>query len=469
MQDSYEGYVGTYSTIAGIGNRLHRDDQPHPKSAPTVTYLVGLASMGGKNETIFKQGVRSRSGLVLYNSLQQYDMITRNRDFFQNYEKSVEYAKNQSKKLYLDSMNIYYDSMNIDFKGERYSRSLPRSVLETKIVVGDEGCGPYTGDYINKPKRSIKAFDMQKLSLDMEGNVSDTLEPPMPIKQNSDPSSYFEIESGETSEHLDESPITYNDIHATITTPHHPPFAPPVDNTQRRQLEHYIAKENNVKLTDNFHDYMEEMMARWRPGNSQFNIEAAMNGNHPYQQDSFELKKKVAKFKPYNPFITFKGWINEKVAIPDLENLPHDVRNTNLSRIITEEVVFPMPDIAKRINEIDFKSNSSNSILPRPLRENEPRGSGSKLKQNPLTCSEPSPIERPSYTPKALPYNDFDLNFETKGCVSGHRLEHGTDTIIDSMDEDVQNLLNGFDNFLFECFRSFRHLLHSGKACTNRS
>mmetsp|Transcript_7446 Transcript_7446/g.9404 ORF Transcript_7446/g.9404 Transcript_7446/m.9404 type:complete len:508 (-) Transcript_7446:159-1682(-) len=311
------------------------------------------------------------------------------------------------------------------------------------------------------PMRTVRSLGKANSTREFASRFSSNNKPPRSIRlHNSEPSSFFEIESEDTSELAEESPILYNDIGDTITTPHDPPFSLQTRNKSEYIKPNIFFSHNNASLTrpDYFQEYMEERMARWRPGNSQFNVEDTMEGKHPYQQEHFELEAKAAKIRPSNPFMALKTWFDGKIVIPDIENqmqsTTHGKKNEKTSELMQDALEFQLPEISEHLRKINFKVNSSNSIIPKPFKPGECSHITKGLRDTGIK-QESTPIDGTTYTPKALPFNDYDLNFETKDYFSSPKIEQGSNAIIDSMDEDIRNLLNGFDNFLADCFRSF--------------
>ena len=473
------------------GLRLQRPR--YPQSAPATRYPLGMAR-NSLNENLSMLSVTRYSINKSCSNILQLDLVnTKHAQFDRNCENFGKFVNEFKKRNETESLNNCNnpDREQAHSAGNRGEgilsltifgnssvshrvRSLPSSShlgRDARNVnnenLGKKGIG---GARSPSPMRMGRSLGRLTSSREFASSFSSNSKPQGSIKlHNSEPSSFFEIESEVTSELEEESPILYSDIQATITSPHHPPFALPIESNQRKILRpNNLFSHNNASLTraDYFQDYMEEIMARWRPGHSQFNVDDTMDGKHPYQQETFELEAKA-----YNPFITLKAWFNRKAAIPDLENqnqtINHSKTDKERNKPMRDTLVPQLPEISERLKKIEFKINSSNSIIPKPFKPGECSHVTKVLRQS-STQQELTPIDGPSYTPKALPFNDYDLNFETKDCFSSHKPEKGSNAIIDSMDEDIRDLLNGFDNFLSDCFQSFLNACSStGKMCFN--
>lgn len=495
-----EGY-GRLEAMAKKGieySGLRHQHPRYPQSAPATRYPLGMARNTLNESVLLRKRYsinKSRSNVL------QLDLVyTKHAQFERNCEnfgKSVnEYKKRNVTESYLNNCNNSNSEQahsvgnsvegitSITILGnnsdcDRLVRSLPsgshlgrnaRNFNNENLGKKGIGCSRSVS-----PMRTARSLGRLTSSREFASSFSSNSKPQGPIKlHNSEPSSFFEIESEVTSELAEESPILYSDIQATITSPHHPPFALQIENNQRNILKrNNLFSHNNASLTrtDYFQDYMEERMARWRPGHSQFNVDDTMDGKHPYQQETFELETKAAKINPYNPFITLKAWFNGKAAVPDLENqtqtINHSKANKERNEPITDTLGPQLPEISERLKKIEFKINSSNSIIPKPFKPGE-CSHVTKFLSHSSTQHELTPIDGSSYTPKALPFNDYDLNFETKDCFSSHKTEQDSNAIVDSMDEDIRDLLNGLDNFLSDCFQSFWNACSStGKMCFN--
>lgn len=501
----HERRFGEHYAIDHQGNRGHLMEHfPHPRSAPTIRHPQSLKLRHPNKSSTTVFGTHYSSRVSLHHTSQPDSGFSNNKQLASKCEKSPKHANDQN----IRNKSLLQENYCLPHRHREHQQMNSREILDTRIVFGNRStshtqvCSLPNSSQLRRTVRSLphnenhnhnitnggndqltmryaRSFGVRKSTSDNGDSFLYYNKPSMPLKllQNSDPSSFFEIESGVTSEQLEESPIPYNDIQATINSPHNPPFEAPIKNNQAKTLMQGFHNPNNVILprADYFEDYMEERIARWRPGNSQFNVEDTMDGNHPYQKENFELEKKAAKIRPYNPFVTLRSWFNEKAAISDLENQAQDMNlrtiNTNPNYFNAEDLGSQIPEIAQRINAIKFRINSSNSIIPKPFKTGDFQSSiVAKVARNSYTHQEPSPIEGPSYTPKALPFNEFDLNFETKGCISGHKVEQDSNAIVDSMDEDVRDLLDGSDNFLFDCFRSLWYVCSSTRnACFKRT
>ena len=475
---------------------LRHQEARYPQSAPTIRYPLGLSRNGlNKSELVGRQSINNSCSNILNMDL-DYIKHAQFKHNCENFGKSVnDYKKRNASESYLNHCN----NSN---RAQTYSVGSKHEGITSLTIFGNNSdshnlvCSLPSSSYLDRnvrdinnenlgkkgigrarstsPMRTARSLGRLTSSRQFTSSFSSNNKPQGPIKLlNSEPSSFFEIESEVTSELADESPVPYSDINETITSPHHPPFAYPIENNQRKILKpNNLFTHNNASLTrtDYFQDYMEERMARWRPGHSQFNVDDTMNGKHPYQQETIEQDDKAAKINSYNPFITLKAWFNRKAAIPDLENqtTTANIRKCEEQNEPMKDTLRPqLPEISERLKKIEFKINSSNSIIPKPFKTGECSHITKVLRYS-STQQELNSIEGPSYTPKALPFNDYDLNFETKDCFSSHKTEQGSNAIVDSMDEDIRDLLNGFDNFLSDCFQSFLKACSStGKMCFN--
>lgn len=371
------------------------------------------------------------------------------------------------------SIRGFWDNQGVVL--QQQIRGLPKSAPLRGLIAND----------MNKPSvRTSRSLGAWKTSTRSARSV----EPfkhlrPQPKAQTTDPSSYFDIESHtDTSDLLEESPIPYDDIEATITSPHNPPYESTNENQPQKTMKQSIIDSHNnaiFPMADYFQDYMEERMVRWRPSDSQFNIDDTMNGTHPYQQE-LQCKRKNDKLSN-NFLISLKNWFTaEKAAKSDIENqlqITEETNNTNIiiapksSRNLSQANPGNTPDFVQCMKAIQFRANSSTSIIASPSRAmfSQSQNATLLLQSNLVINHEPSPVEILN-TPKALPFNGFELNFEKREDGSNTRVDRDSDEIINTMDEDVRDLLNGFDNFLSECFSSIWGVFVSvGRNCTSEA
>lgn len=497
----YDGKLNTYREIGKKriqSGDLRPQHSQYSQSAPATRYPLRMArSFNDSPNVVTSKGCltsKSHSNTLQLNLI--YDKHAQFKRNCENFEIFVNECKKRrelqsnfhdcnntswTQVQYFGNRNEGIESCTISSNNSEHHK-LVRSLLSSSHLIrnatgqsNENAKKKAMRGYSVSPMRTARSLGKTNSTREFASRFSSNSKPPRSIRLHaSEPSSFFEIESEDSSDLAEESPILYNDIQATITTPHHPPFLLQTGNNQNGHLKSSIFfSQNNTSLTrtDYFQEYMEERIARWRPGNSQFNVEATMEGKHPYQQEHFEFEAKAAKMRPYNPFMALKTWFNGKGAIPDLENQTQSISHSNTHKktneLTQDTLGIQLPEISERLRKIEFKVNSSNSIIPKPYKPGECSHIAKGLRDT-STKQESTPIDGPTYTPKALPFSDYDLNFETKDCFSSHKTEHGSNAIIDSMDEDIRDLLNGFDNFLADCFRSFWNACSStGKMCFN--
>lgn len=281
------------------------------------------------------------------------------------------------------------------------------------------------------------------------------LSPSIP-KISSTESSTFDITSDEF--HEQESPFEYPHLNSLISSIHEPPFEavknPSIRNDLNSQVSIFLGR---------FQNYMEERLIRWGPSDSQFNNQATVDGHHPYQISNFQAGQEPE----YSIFRSFKNWL----ASPD----PQDTTQP-LSHHLPPQT--PAPLLSKILAKLDLKPNSSNSILPtfdvsrrhyepeRSLNYNkmDQRTGDYSRNQDNYAHSAPARFHdhiQLNYTPRAIPLSDFILTFEKP--AQGHTVrEH---EILEGLDEDVQDLINGVDNFIMSFLCGAWDIMSSISCC----
>lgn len=154
-----------------------------------------------------------------------------------------------------------------------------------------------------------------------------------------------------------------------------------------------------------FENYMQETLVRWRPSDSQQNVEASIDGNHPFHEHNFGVNS------PVKASGFFYNWFKSK------REPPNDVEK----QLPCQSTVSHPPYI---------NNNSSRSI---------PEGNGTmEIHSGDIT----------NYTPRAIPFQEYELNYQRK-LSNGNEINN--EQIYDSMDIDMMNLISGTDNFCCHC------------------
>ncbi|RLV93795.1 hypothetical protein JA1_002205 [Spathaspora sp. JA1] len=230
-------------------------------------------------------------------------------------------------------------------------------------------------------------------------------------------SSFFDIETSASQE----TQIPYSDIELSILSPHQPPYEPsnnpPTSADNMRARMERQQRRMGFPHADMFVEYTEERYRRFRPSDSQQNNEAVISGTHPYQSDKYDNNQENK-----SGFLhMFTSW---RKKTP--EQQPLDLEPGLEGSSSTTPTHF---NIIKHL-----KPNTSRSIiLPSPA----------------TITQEPGLIPTPVYTPKAIPINEFPLNFEKQPGEDDIRRNQ----IINSLDDEVRDLIDGVDNFIVECFQ----------------
>ncbi|KAG7194330.1 uncharacterized protein KQ657_004542 [Scheffersomyces spartinae] len=120
------------------------------------------------------------------------------------------------------------------------------------------------------------------------------------------------------------------------------------------------------------------------------------------------------------------------------------------SEHMVESIV--LPDLeGQRLDLNQFKPNSSRSILE-------------EIKPNRTNYNYSSPLS--ATTPRAILWSDFELHYDKQEDPMYSNQGNPNDTVL-SMDQEVQNLVEGVDNFVGDCF--FGTLSFISSCCTAES
>lgn len=264
-----------------------------------------------------------------------------------------------------------------------------------------------------------------------------------------------------TSDDSGKSRATLNRNHPAcfddIVSPHLPPYPHDFDNflSGKKPLRQTIMNQRNRRLLfpseDYFLDYIEDRLVFWRPSDSQYNIEETITGKHPYQQDINGRGNSLDKSAFGNLMSYF---YNHGTEIKDLEKQNIKKEQSEDNRNIKKDSVnykniqswrdrYPItPDIFNLLKSTEFKPSSSKSIILQPSQNNR------------FTSKEPLPMNDPRYTARGIPIWDFEINFEkcSQREFKEYFYAHDSSHIMNSMDQDVRDLIDGVDNFVIDCF-----------------
>lgn len=187
---------------------------------------------------------------------------------------------------------------------------------------------------------------------------------------------------------------------------------------------------------------MEERLARWRPSLSQQAVDASMNGTHPFQNDQFGCH---ANTKIDFPLIdTLKEWLwptthTKHNSTPQQSPSYSGLQLTSIDRNKLAKL--------RSLAAAHLGTSSESMVLCRD--KGHALVLPQSLKQPLVIDLEPGPSGGMQCTPKAAPFNDFELNFD-KSSLQSRPVCLG-----DQADnEDVMNLLGKDENFLMTCFYS---------------
>ncbi|ODV81537.1 uncharacterized protein CANTADRAFT_3633 [Suhomyces tanzawaensis NRRL Y-17324] len=141
---------------------------------------------------------------------------------------------------------------------------------------------------------------------------------------------------------------------ATIQTPHEPRY--PISKMPA-SIRQEIAIHNELNLftlSDFFQNHLEERLMRWRPSESQQNVDDALRGPHPFQ--TLNDQENV---QPNSFLALLKDWFSkdlkttaQTLPLPLSIVPPHDLRDT---------------DLIQAIGALRMNPNTSDSILQRVL------------------------------------------------------------------------------------------------------
>ncbi|CAH2355090.1 hypothetical protein CLIB1423_21S01596 [[Candida] railenensis] len=182
--------------------------------------------------------------------------------------------------------------------------------------------------------------------------------------------------------------------------------------------------------TSYFQSIMEERLTRWRPSDSHQSVDATMNGQHPYQIRHFANRD-----------------TNSMVAVPFFVNIKEwwKTKNDNTSSIA------PIPDPDSHILPIFQQQTASWTYnFSNFMKKIQPHTSDSLVieRNSPkqFISAEPQSAKQLSYTPEAIPYKNFELNFEKRNqdCSTSARRVQQTEY----EDDETMNLIGVNENFL---------------------
>lgn len=379
------------------------------------------------------------------------------------------HVKNQPQKVYA-SLTIpqYSGSILLPIDNNIVPTLAPVShVLSKSNKSVGSGTKPFPTIRSNGRIDSLGSFPVnQFVATDYE--AQDELDQELNQNLDDESSGSFEIDSGESVE-LVYSPFFQQP--RPILQSNEPKF--PDFSRHASQIRLSLLVQPNLFTVDTFQDFMEERLVRWRPSDSQHNTTLITEGLHPYAENNFGKKPAPKKTGSLNIFNWFSSRPNSNVdlekqeiqteayytAQPATFNEPDSTSNNPSNEL----------DMALRSVALNAKQNSSNSILPRTLSRMAHTNSATYTPEYILdntkhhnTLKNDNTLEPannqhsatsigPSYTPKAIPFSDFELNFNTR-----HPDPMDTTNGIDSFGNDVLELINGTDNFFTSCLDFFR-------------
>ncbi|EMG49856.1 hypothetical protein G210_5300 [Candida maltosa Xu316] len=182
--------------------------------------------------------------------------------------------------------------------------------------------------------------------------------------------------------------VSQSPYYSSLASPHHPPFVPDLYYPRRQQLRQ---RSHGTLDGGGLSGFIENRYSRFRPSDSHHNNEVVLSGMHPFQSDSFGVPKKTF-------FESMSNWFKPK-----------------------DKVVAPSEDIASN-------KSSSETIL--------------------ISHEPDNTTPQPVYTPRGIPINEFPLNFNKD---QNEEMLRRNEDIINSLDGDVRDLIDGVDNFLSDC------------------
>lgn len=178
-----------------------------------------------------------------------------------------------------------------------------------------------------------------------------------------------------------------------FASPHYPPFEAA---EKAKGIRRDIVESQNIFTTSSsyLHRLMEERLIRWRPSESQMSMEAPLNGKHPFQSHLFDSKKDNKTI-----FNSLSGWMfKQKLEVQETSEQEQQV--------VFRAQQLDSPDFNRILSLKKLKPNSSNSILSPPQE------------QRPIDA-QPLPTVEPAYTPRAIAFSEFQLNFNNNGVSNG--------------------------------------------------
>lgn len=298
--------------------------------------------------------------------------------------------------------------------------------------------------------------------------------------QLQDSSGSFEINSGDSPQLL-YSPFL--EQHPRIISNFNEPKDFINDNnelTGSNNIRKSLISQNSLLPNDSFQQYMEGRLIRWKPSDSQHNTEVVMEGRHPFNNSNFGRKVSSSKL---NRLSIFNWFSSNKVDIDSETDL--EKQNSQAEGYYTANPISNSPsdlmdrygnnrnhdlDVALKDISMNVKNSSSKSMLPQ-LNSSKPdphpiayngQGQQQDYTFNDNTNStgtiihrtqQPTNIEDPVYTANAIPFSQYELNFNTKN--ERHHPDPEVN-IFDSLGHEVLELINGRDNFITSCFGIFK-------------
>lgn len=181
-----------------------------------------------------------------------------------------------------------------------------------------------------------------------------------------------------------------------FASPHYPPF----EAAEKAQgIRRNIVESQNIFSASSsyLHSLMEERLIRWRPSDSQMSMEAPLNGKHPFQSHLFDSKKDNRTI-----LNSLSGWMFKQ----KLEEEENEQTSEQEKPIFHKAQLSDSPDFNRILSLKKLKPNSSNSILSPPPQE------------RPIDA-QALPTVEPVYTPRAIAFSEFQLNFNNNGVSNG--------------------------------------------------
>lgn len=222
--------------------------------------------------------------------------------------------------------------------------------------------------------------------------------------------------------------------------PHSPPYYNPTTNDHTdyrtsfgRSLREAVilnrSQHHSPSPTSYFQLIMEERLSRWRPSDSHQSVDATMNGQHPYQIRHF-TNRDTNSAVAFPLFVNIKEWWKTKsnnscsiapIFEPDSDVLPIFQQ--------TASWTYNFSNFMKKIQQ-----HTSDSLV---IERYSPKQ---------FVSAEPQSAKQLSYTPEAIPYKNFELNFEKRNqnnSTSARRVQQ-----TEYEDDETMNLIGVNENFL---------------------